>query len=55
MAWVLVPSLEVIQADQIYTLLDDGRVRFASETFSADIEVDDDGFVTHYPGLARRT
>lgn len=54
-AWVLVPSLEVIQADQIYTLLDDGRVRFASETFSADIEVDDDGFVTHYPGLARRT
>ena len=53
-AWVLVPSLEVIQADQIYTALGDGRVRFANETFSADIEVDGDGFVTHYPGLARR-
>jgi hypothetical protein len=53
-AWVLVPSLEVVQADQIYTALGDGRVRFASETFSADLDVDDDGFVIHYPGLARR-
>ena len=53
-AWVLVPSLEVVQADQIYTALGDGKIRFATETFSADIEVDDDGFVTHYPGLARR-
>lgn len=53
-AWVLVPSLEVVQADQIYTALGDGRLRFASETFSADLEVDDDGFVIHYPGLARR-
>ena len=53
-AWVLVPSLEVVQADQIYTALGDGRVRFATETFSADISVDDDGFVTAYPGLARR-
>jgi len=53
-AWVLLPSLEVIQADQIYTAMDDGRVRFASETFSADLTVDDDGFVLDYPGLARR-
>jgi uncharacterized protein len=53
-AWVHLPSLEVSQADQIYTALGDGRVRFSSETFSADIEVDPDGFVTHYPGLARR-
>jgi hypothetical protein len=53
-AWVLVPSLEVVQADQIYTVLGDGKLRFASETFSADLEVDDDGFVIHYPGLARR-
>ncbi len=53
-AWVLVPSLEVVQADQIYTPLGPGRVRFASETFSADLEVDGDGFVTHYPGLASR-
>ncbi|MGX6601569.1 putative glycolipid-binding domain-containing protein [Micromonosporaceae bacterium Da 78-11] len=53
-AWVLLPSLEVVPADQIYTPLDDGRVRFASETFSADLTVDDDGFVVDYPGLAER-
>ncbi|KUL39020.1 putative glycolipid-binding domain-containing protein [Actinoplanes awajinensis] len=52
-AWVLVPSLEVVQADQIYTPLGENRVRFASETFAADLTVDDDGFVTDYPGLAR--
>jgi hypothetical protein len=53
-AWVLLPSLEVIQADQIYTPLGEGRVRYASETFSADLVCDDDGFVIEYPGLARR-
>jgi hypothetical protein len=53
-AWVLLPSLEVVQADQIYTALGDHRVRFATETFSADLTVDDDGFVIDYPGLARR-
>jgi hypothetical protein len=52
-AWVLLPSLEVVQADQIYTLLTPGLVRFANETFSADLTVDDDGFVTEYPGLAK--
>ncbi|MEV4344939.1 putative glycolipid-binding domain-containing protein [Actinoplanes sp. NPDC049596] len=53
-AWVLLPSLEVVQADQIYTALPDGRIRYASETFSADLTIDDDGFVTDYPGLAVR-
>ncbi|WP_436524740.1 putative glycolipid-binding domain-containing protein [Actinoplanes sp. HUAS TT8] len=53
-AWVLVPSLEVVQADQIYTPLGSGQVRYASETFAADLTVDDDGFVVDYPGLARR-
>lgn len=53
-AWVLLPSLEVIQADQIYTSLGDGRIRFANETFSADLTVDDQGFLTDYPGLAER-
>ncbi|MFI5934812.1 putative glycolipid-binding domain-containing protein [Actinoplanes sp. NPDC051494] len=52
-AWVLLPSLEVIQADQIYTALGEGRVRFASETFSTDLTVDDEGFVHDYPGLAK--
>ncbi|MEU4238936.1 putative glycolipid-binding domain-containing protein [Actinoplanes sp. NPDC026619] len=53
-ALVLVPSLEVMQVDQIYTPLDNGRVRYASETFSADLTVDDDGFVVDYPGLAKQ-
>jgi uncharacterized protein len=53
-AWVLLPSLEVVQADQIYTSLGPGKVRYASETFSADLTVDDDGFVLDYPGLALR-
>ena len=53
-AWVLLPSLEVVQADQIYTALGDGRVRYASETFSTDLIVDEDGFVVEYPGLAQR-
>jgi hypothetical protein len=52
-AWVLLPSLEVVQADQIYTPLGDHRVRFANETFSADLQLDDDGVVADYPGLAR--
>jgi hypothetical protein len=52
-AWVQLPSLEVVQADQIYTRQSEGVVRFANETFSADLVVDDDGFVADYPGLAR--
>jgi uncharacterized protein len=44
----------VIQADQIYTSLGGGKVRFASETFSADLTIDDEGFVREYPGLATR-
>ena len=52
-AWVLVPSLEVVQADQIYTALGDNRVRFATETFSADLLCDDEGLVVNYPGLAK--
>jgi uncharacterized protein len=53
-AWVIMPSLEVVQADQIYTPLGDGAVRFASETFSTDLVIDDEGFVRDYPGLAAR-
>ncbi|WP_433793009.1 putative glycolipid-binding domain-containing protein [Actinoplanes sp. CA-252034] len=53
-AWVLLPSLEVVQADQIYTPLGDGRVRFADETASVDLDCDADGLVMDRPGLARR-
>lgn len=53
-ARVLMPSLEVVQADQIYTPLGDHRVRYASETVSAELTVDDECFVVDYPGVARR-
>src|SRR5690606_6693721 len=52
MAWVLLPSLEVMPSEQVYTVLDGGRVRFRSDTFTADLDLDADGYVTHYPGLA---
>jgi uncharacterized protein len=53
-AWVLAPSLEVVQTDQIWTPLGDERVRFADETTSVDLSCDADGFVLECPGLARR-
>jgi hypothetical protein len=53
-AWVLVPSLEVVQVDQIWTPLAHDQVRVADETSSVDLTCDDEGFVTDRPGLARR-
>ncbi|MFC7549242.1 putative glycolipid-binding domain-containing protein [Plantactinospora sp. GCM10030261] len=53
-AWVLVPSLLVVPAEQVYTALGDGVVRFASEGFSADLPLDPHGYVLGYPGLADR-
>jgi hypothetical protein len=51
-AWVLLPSLEVVAATQTYQALGGGVVRFVSGSFRADITVDDRGYVRHYPGLA---
>ncbi|WP_206025328.1 putative glycolipid-binding domain-containing protein [Micromonospora zingiberis] len=53
-AWVLVPSLTVLPAEQVYTALGPNRFRYASGSFSAEIDVDPEGFVRHYPGLADR-
>ena len=58
--YVLVPSLKVYPARQRYTLLAhgddraDALFRYESDSFSADLPVDRDGFVTDYPGLWRR-
>lgn len=52
MAWVLVPSLEVQPNEQVYTVLGDRRIRFASGDFRSDLELDDAGYVIRYPGLA---
>jgi hypothetical protein len=54
MVWVLVPSLEVLPSEQTYTALGGGRVRYASGAFTAELDLDQHGYVSHYPGLADR-
>jgi hypothetical protein len=51
-AWVLVPSLEVVAATQTYQTVGDGVVRFTSGRFQADLIIDERGYVRHVPGLA---
>jgi hypothetical protein len=53
-AWVLPPSLAVVREEQTYTRLSENRVRYASDSFEADIELDERGYVRDYPGLATR-
>ncbi|MGC9668264.1 putative glycolipid-binding domain-containing protein [Planosporangium sp. 12N6] len=53
-AWILLPSLTVIANTQTYTPLGPGRVRYASGSFTADLELDEHGYVLRYPGLAVR-
>jgi hypothetical protein len=54
MALVDVPSLEVERSEQRYEPFAPGLVRFRSGDFTAMLELDDDGFVVRYPGLAAR-
>jgi hypothetical protein len=56
MAWVDVPSLAVTRSPQRYEPIDVRRVRFVGldDGFTAELELDSDGFVEHYPGLAER-
>jgi uncharacterized protein len=53
-AWVLPPSLAVVRAEQTYTVLSPTTVRYASDNFETDIELDEHGYVRDYPGLAKR-
>lgn len=52
MRFVDVPSLEVSESRQRYEVLGERRVRFRSGSFEAELELDTDGIVTHYEGLA---
>ncbi len=56
MAWVSVPGLEVLRSEQRYEPVDERRVRYVGldHDFTAELELDADGFVTRYPGLAER-
>ena len=51
-AWVLLPSLAVLPIEQSYEVLAPRRVRYRSESFVADLELTEDGYVTDYPDLA---
>ncbi|GAA1549274.1 putative glycolipid-binding domain-containing protein [Dactylosporangium maewongense] len=51
-AWVLLPSLAVLPLQQVYEVLPGRRVRYSSEGFTAELELDTDGYVVDYPGLA---
>ena len=54
MAWVDIPSLTVHESRQRYEHVAPGVVRYVDDTFSAELELDRDGLVVRYPGLAER-
>jgi uncharacterized protein len=56
MAWVALPELTVRRSDQRYEPIDAGHVRYVSldSDFTAELELDEDGLVVVYPGLAER-
>lgn len=56
MAWIMVPTLDVLRARQAYTRLADRRYHFEAldSCFEAMLETDDDAVVLDYPALFRR-
>lgn len=58
-AWVSLPDLTVHRQERTYAHVrtdgEGGIVRYNAGTFSTDIAVGCDGFVTSYPGLATRS
>jgi uncharacterized protein len=54
MRFIRVPSLEVVPSEQRYEPLGKRRVRYSSDSFTAVIEFDADGFVTMYEGFLER-
>jgi uncharacterized protein len=54
MAWVAVPDLTVHRGEQRYEPVDEHHARYVDDTFTAELELDDDGLVVRYPELAER-
>ena len=52
-AWVLFPSLEVVEGRQTYERLDESTWRYRSKGFQADLTVGADGLVDDYAGYWR--
>lgn len=55
-AWIDMPSLQIIASDQYYGSIDQDTVHYRSGTRGVDVEleVDHDGVVIAYPDMARR-
>jgi uncharacterized protein len=53
-AWIRFPDLDVVRASQRYTRLADRRYLYQSNTFQAELDVDDLGLVVTYPGIWKR-
>jgi hypothetical protein len=53
-AWIRFPELDIIPAAQRYTRLADRQYLYESNTFSAELDVDDLGLVVTYPGIWER-
>lgn len=56
-AYIALPQLSARPVNQRYQRMNADTVKYSSETreFERDINVDNDGFVTHYPDLFART
>jgi hypothetical protein len=57
LCYITVPDLTVFASNQRYTAIEAGSLyRFESleDGFTAELPVDEDGFVLDYPGLFRR-
>jgi uncharacterized protein len=56
MAWVSVPDLAVLRSEQRYEPIDARTVRYVGldSDFTADLELDEEGFVVRYPRVAER-
>jgi hypothetical protein len=54
MRFVRVPELDVVLSEQRYEPLGERVIRYASGSFTADIEFDADGFVVDYRGFLER-
>jgi uncharacterized protein len=52
-AWVLFPSLEVVEGHQTYERLGEATWRYRSAGFAADLTVGEDGLVDDYAGYWR--
>ena len=51
MVWIDATDLSSKRSEQVYTRVDARHFRYQSADFEAMLELDDDGIVTHYPGL----